>query len=86
MTTVTHSIKPWPLGAITIRIDNLLHFYACIADIKAIHAYVDETTPANKYTIDVLVNSTTIKLQYSDKKLSADVLGILDKTLEGITS
>jgi hypothetical protein len=77
--------KPWPLGAITIRIDGLLHFYACITDIKAIHSYIDDTTPANKYTIDVLVNNTTIKLQYSDKQLSADVLEILDKTLEGIT-
>ncbi len=86
MTTVTTTINPWPLGAITIRIDGLLHFYACIADIKAIHAYVDETTPSSKYTIDVLANNTTIKLQYSDKQLSADVLGILDKTLEGITS
>ena len=86
MTTITTTTKPWPLGAITIRIDGLLHFYACITDIKAIHAYIDDTAPANKYTIDVLVNNTTIKLQYSDKQLSADVLGILDKTLEGITN
>ena len=78
--------KPWPLGAITSRIDNLLHFYACITDIKAMHAYIDDTTPANKYTIDILINNTTIKLQYNDKQLSADVLGILEKTLESITN
>lgn len=78
--------KPWPLGAITIRIDNLLHFYTCITDKKAMHAYIDDTTPANKYTIDILINNTTIKLQYNDKQLSADVLGILEKTLESITN
>ena len=75
------SLSDLRVGSVVIRIDGLLHFYALKSDIKSVHAYVDETRPDCKYTIDVLLGSGEVNLQYSDKELSASVLGMLERVL-----
>lgn len=75
------SLSDLEVGSVVIRIDGLLHFYALKSDIKSVHAYVDETSPECKYTIDVLLGSGEVKLQYSDKELSSSVLGMFERVL-----
>lgn len=76
--TVRLSESLLSLGIVQIKINGLLHFYARKIDIKSIHAYIDDNNPTYKYTIDVMVNSSVVHLQYSDKELSKNILLLLE--------
>lgn len=81
MSEVKLSLSDLEAGSVVIKIDGLLHFYALKSDIKSVHAYIDETRLDCKYTIDVLLGYGEVKLQYSDKELSASVLGMFERVL-----